>query len=61
MSDKIKTELRNIDWMKVRLLSLSGKVIHIGTEEGPVVFEFATEAEAKAAIEEWFIQNGAKN
>ena len=58
MSDKLKIELKHIDWMKVKMLSIGGRTIHLATEEGPFVFEFATEAEAKAALQDWFLQHG---
>lgn len=58
MLDKPKITLNEVDWMRVRMLSITGRSIHLTTEEGPLIFDFATEAEATAALHAWFIQNG---
>lgn len=58
MSDKSKTDLKHIEWMRVRMLSITGATIHLTTDEGPFIFEFASEAEAGSALDEWFTHNG---
>ena len=56
MSDPKKLTLSDVVWDLVRMFSAQGNTVHIVTDEGPVVFEFASEAEAKRAIEKWFAE-----
>ena len=48
-----------IDWKRVRMFSLEGCTISLVTDSGPTVFEFASEAEARSAYEEW-MKRGSK-
>ena len=54
MADAKKIVLNDVDWMRVRMLTAEGSTIHILTEEGPFEFQFATEQEARNALEQYF-------
>ena len=43
------------------MLSIAGANIHFITDEGPFVFEFASDAEARSALDQWFVQHGCTN
>ena len=58
MSDAKKVALNEIEWSRVRMLSIQGNTVHFVTDEGPLDFDFATEQEPKDALEHYFGRQG---
>jgi hypothetical protein len=54
MSDSKKVALTDVDWARVRMFSTQDNIVHIITDEGPLLFEFSTAEEARDAIEKYF-------
>jgi hypothetical protein len=62
MSRFAREELLLVDWNRVRMLSIDGRVVHIVTEkDGARQFLFDSEAEARRALDDWMLsaQSGA--
>ncbi|MGZ8900434.1 MAG: hypothetical protein ACXW3Z_10090 [Limisphaerales bacterium] len=62
MSRFTREDLLLVDWNTVRMLSIDKRTVHIVTEkDGPRQFKFDTEEEARAALDEWMLNDPAQN
>jgi hypothetical protein len=56
VSEYAREELLLVDWRTVRMLSIDGRTVHIVTEkDGARSFEFASESEAREALDKWMM------
>ena len=52
MSDRAKIAFCQLDWSTIKIVFLHGATVEVVTKDGPINFQFATEAEAKTKFEE---------
>ena len=58
MSRFAREELLLVDWNRVRMLSIDGRIVHIVTEkDGARQFKFDSEADARRALDDWMLSS----
>jgi hypothetical protein len=53
MSNVDREELLKTDWLSVQMVTIHGPAISLVTHDGPKLFVFGSEAEARAVFEVW--------